>query len=132
MAPSAVLEAFDHVEVTSQSEPICQVVSPTGMMGYGFNEEWTEAALAELTRSSIPTAIILDSGSTDSGPSKLALGTTTCPRSAYERDFRKLLKLSVKYKTPIMMSSAGGDGSDVHVDFFLDIVRNIADEEANR
>ncbi|UNI24643.1 hypothetical protein JDV02_010376 [Purpureocillium takamizusanense] len=102
------------------------------MMGYGFNEEHTEAALIHLCHSQTPTALILDSGSTDSGPSKLALGTTTCPRSAYKRDFRKLLRLAIRYKVPILVSSAGGDGTDDHVDMFVDIIREIADEEENR
>jgi hypothetical protein len=102
------------------------------MMGYGFHEGWTEAALASFNDLSTPTALILDSGSTDSGPSKLALGTTTCPRSSYERDFRKLIRLSIKYKAPILISSAGGDGSDEHVDLFLDIIRNIAEEDHNK
>lgn len=113
-------------------QPLCQIVTPVGMFGYGFNEDWTEAALAQCVESRAPTALILDSGSTDSGPSKLALGTTTCPYEAYERDFRKLLTLSIKYHVPILLSSAGGDGSDEHVDLFLDIVRKIAAEEANR
>lgn len=101
------------------------------MLGYGFREDWTEAALASCVNDA-PTALILDSGSTDSGPSKLALGTTTCPRGAYERDLRKLLRLSMKYRVPVITSSAGGDGSDDHVDLFLEIIRGIADEEANR
>ncbi|RMJ13126.1 hypothetical protein BHE90_004942 [Fusarium euwallaceae] len=110
------------------AKPLCQIVTPVGMMGYGFSEEQVEAALDDFSHFPTPTAIILDSGSTDSGPSKLALGTTTCPRSSYVRDFRKLLRFSKKYQVPLLMSSAGGDGSDEHVDFFLEIVREIARE----
>ncbi|ETS79692.1 hypothetical protein PFICI_09545 [Pestalotiopsis fici W106-1] len=110
------------------SRPLCQVITPVGMMGYGFSEEQVQAALENFSHFATPTAIILDSGSTDSGPSKLALGTTTCPRSSYERDFRKLLGFSKKYQVPLLMSSAGGDGSDEHVDLFLEIIREIAQE----
>jgi len=102
------------------------------MFGYGFNEAWTEAVLAQCAQSPAPTALILDSGSTDSGPSKLALGSMTCPYDAYERDFRGLITLSIKYHVPIILSSAGGDGSDEHVDLFQDIVRNIVAEEVNK
>lgn len=129
MAPSAI---FEEPSQAKPVYPICQIVTPVGMFGYGFKEEWTETALAQCAQSGAPTALILDSGSTDSGPSKLALGTMTCPYSAYERDFRKLISLSIKYHAPIILSSAGGDGSDEHVNVFLDIVHKIADEEANR
>ena len=112
----------------SPTEPLCQVVTPVGMMGYGFPEDQTEAALERFSKLSTPTAIIFDSGSTDSGPSKLALGSTTCPRSSYVRDFRKLLTFSLKYQMPILISSAGGNGSDDHVDLFLQIIREIAQE----
>ncbi|RVX67750.1 hypothetical protein B0A52_07873 [Exophiala mesophila] len=96
MAPSAVFEEPIQAAPTSLVHPICQIVTPVGMFGYGFSEEWTEAALAKCVESTAPTAIILDAGSTDSGPTKLALGTTTCPYDAYERDFRKLIPLSMK------------------------------------
>ena len=133
MAPSATTPSSLGMAGTCLSAyPLCQIVTPVGMMGYGFNEEHTEKALIYLSQSRAPTALILDSGSTDSGPSKLALGTTTCPRSSYERDFRKLLRLSIKYKVPILISSAGGDGTDDHVDLFMDIIREIANEEENR
>lgn len=114
------------------AKPLCQVVTPVGMMGYGFSEEQVEVALESFSHFPTPTAIILDSGSTDSGPSKLALGTTTCPRSSYVRDFRKLLRLSKRYQVPLLMSSAGGDGSDEHVDLFLEIIREITRESEHR
>lgn len=131
MAPVAVSPSTSQTGLNSPAKPVCHIVTPVGMLGYGFNEEWTEAALRRCA-SIAPTALICDSGPTDSGPSKLALGTTTCPPGAYERDLRKLVRLSVKYHAPITISSAGGDGSNDHVDLFLDIIRKIADEEENR
>ena len=130
MPPSATDAAVTSTGLTPR--PLCQIVTPVGMLGYGFNEEHTELALHQLSSSQAPTALILDSGSTDSGPSKLALGSTTCPRSSYKRDIRKLLRLSVKYKVPVLISSAGGDGTDEHVDLFMEIIREIADEDDNR
>ncbi|CAI7657409.1 unnamed protein product [Penicillium pancosmium] len=104
-------------------EPICHVVTPIGMLGYGFSTPDLEKGLEIALRSGCPTAIILDSGSTDSGPAKLALGSMTCPRSAYERDLRQLICAVKKYRVPLIISSAGGDGSDAHVMEFLDIIR---------
>lgn len=117
--------------VQSVVEPLCQIVTPVGMMGYGFSEEHTASALEKFSQFSTPTALVLDSGSTDSGPSKLALGSTTCPRSSYVRDFRKLLNLAMRYRVPVLVSSAGGDGSDEHVDLFLSIIREICEEPQN-
>ncbi len=127
MAPSAT----DITESQCQPERLCQIITPVGMLGYGFEESLTEAAIQQFASVSTPTALILDSGSTDSGPSKLALGTMTCPRSSYERDIGKLLRLVVKYNVKLLVSSAGGDGSDEHVDEFIKIIREITNENGN-
>ncbi|KAK8039028.1 hypothetical protein PG993_007439 [Apiospora rasikravindrae] len=111
--------------------PVCHVVTPVGMMGYGFDEKLTETALESLVATGTPTAIILDSGSTDSGPEKLALGVTTCPRSSYYRDLSKLLKLVYAFHVPLIFSSAGGDGSDDHVREISQIIEEIVLEKGN-
>ena len=95
------------------------------MLGYGFDEVEFDQALEKLTLNSVPTAIILDSGSTDSGPSKLATGKSTCPKSSYTRDLKKLVDAVLKYRVPLLFSSAGGDGSDAHVDEMVEIVQEI-------
>jgi hypothetical protein len=114
----------DHIRVENL-EPLCQISTPVGMLGYGFDENEFDTVLQYLTSFNVPSAIILDSGSTDSGPSKLATGISTCPRSSYKRDLTKLLKALMKYGVPLLISSAGGDGSDHHVDECIDIIREI-------
>lgn len=118
----------------SNPERLCHIITPVGMLGYGFDYQQTVDAIEELAYAGVlaTTALILDSGSTDSGPSKLALGSMTCPRASYYRDLGKLLRLVVKYKIPLLISSAGGDGSDEHVDAFLEIIRELADEPENK
>ncbi|KAL7899960.1 hypothetical protein HDV64DRAFT_268360 [Trichoderma sp. TUCIM 5745] len=106
-------------------EPLCRIITPIGMLGYGFDEAEIKDALESSVQSGIPTAIILDSGSTDSGPAKLALGTMTCPRASYERDLRKLIAIITKYRFPVLIGSAGGDGSDAHVKELLNIVEEV-------
>lgn len=108
-------------------ERLCRIVTPVGMLGYGYSETDLNHGLEIAAQDGTPTAIILDSGSTDSGPSKLALGSTTCPRSAYVRDLRGLIKAVRDYRVPLLISSAGGDGSDAHVKEFLDIIHEILD-----
>lgn len=110
------------------TKPICQIITPVGNMGYGFDEQLTAYELARLVPNGIPTAIIMDSGSTDSGPEKLAVGCMTCPRSAYVNDLTKLLKLVYTFRVPLIFSSAGGDGSDAHVNVMADIIQEICAE----
>ncbi|KAI1077788.1 hypothetical protein F5B20DRAFT_252956 [Whalleya microplaca] len=107
------------------SELLCNIVTPVGMLGYGFNEKETQNVLVTLATKEAPVAIILDSGSTDSGPEKLALGTMSTPRTSYVRDLEKLLKLVHLYRVPLIFSSAGGDGADEHVKELLGIVEEI-------
>ncbi|KXH68918.1 hypothetical protein CSAL01_04067 [Colletotrichum salicis] len=111
--------------------PLCHIITPVGCMGYGFDEDSSANELAQLVPSGVPTAIVLDAGSTDSGPEKLALGTMTCPRSAYVRDLTKLLKLVHAFRVPLVFGSAGGDGSDEHVKLMEEIIEEICAEESN-
>ncbi|KAL7954550.1 hypothetical protein V8C34DRAFT_319757 [Trichoderma compactum] len=106
-------------------EPLCRIITPIGMLGYGFDESDIKDALEYSLISKIPTAIILDSVSTDSGPMKLASGTMTCPRSSYERDLRKLVNMVTKYRLPVLIGSAGGDGSNEHVRELVNIIKEI-------
>ncbi|ETN41222.1 uncharacterized protein HMPREF1541_03157 [Cyphellophora europaea CBS 101466] len=107
------------------TQPLCHVLTPVGCLGFGIDEDICDQELARLSQTNIPTAIILDSGSTDSGPQKLAHGTTSAPRSAYVRDLGKLLRLVHKYRVPLLFSSAGGDGSGKHVDDMLEVINEV-------
>lgn len=108
---------------------LCQIITPIGMLGYGFDVNDLEKGLEIALLTNTPTAIIIDSGSTDGGPNKLALGSTTTPRSSYERDLRKLIRAVKTFSVPLLISSAGGDGSDAHVKEFLDIIDEIQRSE---
>jgi len=101
------------------------------MLGYGLHAQQTATALAQKIRNGSPTAIILDSGSTDSGPEKLALGCMSVPRDSYKRDLRKLIKLAWEFRIPLIFSSAGGDGMDEHVVEMTNVVREICAEPGN-
>ena len=75
------------------------------------------------------TAIICDAGSTDSGPQKLALGTSTVPRESYIRDLCPMVDACFHHKVKVIISSAGGDGSNEHVDDFVSIIQDHCDEK---
>ncbi|KAI9698899.1 MAG: hypothetical protein M1820_007320 [Bogoriella megaspora] len=104
-----------------------RILTPVGMLGYGFAKDTFWEAMA-----SGVDAIIADSGSTDSGPQKLAMGTTTVTREAYIRDFDVLLAACSIYHVPILLGSAGGDGSNDHVQLFLDIMRELIEQRGYR
>lgn len=138
MAPSLLISGPDEATtkdyptcIDANLTPLCHIITPIGMLGYGFDENLTREALQDVQSDGIPTALILDSGSTDSGPAKLATGSMTAPRGNYKRDIEKLLSLSHEFNVPILISSAGGDGTDEHLNVFLDIIRETCDEESN-
>ena len=98
-----------------------RILTPSGMLGYGFPVDHFRMGLALE-----PHAITIDSGSTDSGPQKLGLGEMTCSREAYVKDIEVLLEGQRAAKVPLLISSAGGDGTNLHVDVFHDIIAEIA------
>lgn len=100
-----------------------RILTPTGMLGYGFPLEWFRKGLDMR-----PDVITVDSGSTDSGPQKLGLGAMTCSPEAYLKDISVLLEAAAGRKVPVYISSAGGDGTDAHLDVFFDMVRQISRE----
>jgi hypothetical protein len=97
-----------------------RIFTPTGMLGYGYDHSVFWATVVEGV-----DAIICDSGSTDSGPSKLALGTMSCPRAAYYHDLEPCVLAAHAFNIPLLVGSAGGDGSNDHVDAFVDIIQEI-------
>ena len=98
-----------------------RILTPSGMLGYGFPIDHFKRGLAQE-----PHAITIDSGSTDSGPQKLGLGEMTCSREAYLKDLEVLLGAQHEARIPLLISSAGGDGSNLHVDAFRDMIAEIA------
>ncbi|KAJ5595469.1 uncharacterized protein N7459_001677 [Penicillium hispanicum] len=104
-----------------------RIFTPIGMLGYGFSEQIFWSTMAEGV-----DAVILDAGSTDSGPSKLALGKSTGTRQAYERDLGVLVAGCHVYRKPLLIGSAGGDGSTRGVDMFVDIIQEAIRREGYR
>jgi hypothetical protein len=128
-SPTRIMPEFaDNAAHTNGADPLvplCHIVTPVGCLGFGIDKDIIDAELERLIKTGIPTAIILDSGSTDSGPSKLATGSTSAPLFAYKRDLGHLIPLVHKYHVPLLFSSAGGDGSGKHVDDMVDVIEGI-------
>ena len=115
-----------------QQSLLCQIVTPVGMLGYGFEMDDVHRGLQLSLQANVPTAVILDSGSTDGGPSKLALGEMTAPRSSYYRDLQKLIQVVQSFRVSLIIGSAGGDGSDAHVREILSIIEEILTSSSER
>ncbi|OQU99618.1 hypothetical protein CLAIMM_05228 [Cladophialophora immunda] len=104
-----------------------RIFTPVGMLGYSFSESTFWDTLKRGV-----DAVILDSGSTDNGPSKLALGKPTVAQSSYERDLAILVAGIHHYKKPLLIGSAGGDGSNTGVDLLVNIIKDIIKREGYR
>ncbi len=101
-----------------------RLLSPQGMLGYGYPEESLKAGLE-----TFPHMIGVDSGSTDAGPYRLGSGMPIVPRIAVKRDLSLMLMGAVSLRIPLIIGSAGGAGAREHVEWVLGILREVAKEE---
>ena len=98
-----------------------RILTPQGMLGYGVPAEHFWRGIE-----SGVDAMVVDSGSTDPGPYMLGLGHTLVPRESYARDVSLMLKAAYERKIPLIISSAGGAGTDAQVDFMIDLIRELS------
>lgn len=108
---------------TMASEDTFSILTPNAMLGYGYRQDHFWYGVEQYK----PAAIIVDSGSTDGGPYKLGMNRMTCGRESYERDLSSILEACFHHKIKILVGSAGGDGSNSHVDEMLSIVEDISE-----
>lgn len=99
------------------------ILSPCGILGYGFPEASLRLAMLET-----PDAIVVDAGSTDAGPHKLGAGVAIVSRLAAKKDLRLLMEAARSAAIPLLIGSAGGSGAEKHVRWTLDIIREICKE----
>lgn len=100
-----------------------KILSPCGMLGYGFPKESFIRGIEEK-----PDAIVVDAGSTDAGPHKLGAGVAIVSKRAAKKDIELLLTSGLKNKIPVIIGSAGGAGAKPHVEWTLDIIDEILRE----
>ncbi|QBY56188.1 acyclic terpene utilization AtuA family protein [Cupriavidus oxalaticus] len=102
----------------------CRFIAASGMLGIGVPEDSLRKAL-EIK----PHFVAADAGTTDAGPFALGKGVCAFPREAILRDMTILLRNTVPAKIPLLIGSVGTGGADVHVDWFMEIVREVATAE---
>jgi hypothetical protein len=104
--------------------PTLKVLMPTGMLGGGFPAQTIERGL-ELGAD----AIVVDGGSTDSGPHYLGTGTAKTSRAAVARDLPILLVAALRASIPLVVGSCGTVGTDACVDWVAQIADEILADE---
>lgn len=101
-----------------------RIFTPQGMLGYGYDLDDFRRTVREGV-----DVIVVDSGSTDPGPYMLGLGTTLVTEESYARDLRPMLRAVAEHGVPLVISSAGGAGTDAQVTWMTDLVHRLATEE---
>ena len=97
------------------------VLTPTGVLGYGFDPD----ALARGMKLG-PALIAVDAGSTDPGPYYLGAGESLAPRIAVERELEHLLEAAVHHGIPLIVGSCGGSGRSDQLKETAQMVRVLA------
>ncbi|WP_434310969.1 acyclic terpene utilization AtuA family protein [Hominifimenecus sp. rT4P-3] len=100
-----------------------RILAPAGMLGYGIPEKSFQAGLAMK-----PHAIVIDAGSTDAGPHKLGAGVGIVSKIAAKKDFDMMLTAGLAHKIPVIVGSAGGSGGKPHINWTLEVVKELAAE----
>lgn len=112
----------------ASAQALCHIVTPIGMLGYGVDTKQVDVTLGRFTATGEPTALILDSGSIDSGPQNWHSGAMAVLRNAYVRDLPKLVASARKYRVPLLLSSAGGSDTNYNTREIVKIIEELAHE----
>ena len=112
---------------TPHTQACFRVLSPTAILGYGF----PMASFTEGMRHK-PHVIAVDAGSTDPGPWYLGAGASFTDRNAVKRDLEIMISAAIEADIPVVIGSAGGSGGEPHLQWNLEIIREIALEKGLR
>lgn len=102
-----------------------RILSPTAILGYGFPMESFEEGMKRK-----PHVIAVDAGSTDPGPYYLGAGKSFTDRNSVKRDLEIMIPAALEQNIPVIIGTAGGSGGRPHVEFCLNIIKEIAKEKA--
>ena len=100
-----------------------RVLIPSGALGLNYESDALERGLKQN-----PNVIVVDGGSTDSGPAYLGLGVSKYSRASTKLEWSGLMKAREKLKIPLIIGSAGTCGTDQTVNWIKEITLEIAKE----
>ncbi len=101
-----------------------RVLSATAILGYGFPMESFEEGMKRK-----PHVIAVDAGSTDPGPYYLGAGKSFTDYNSVKRDLEIMIPAALEANIPVIIGSAGGSGGRPHVEFNLQIIKDIVKEK---
>jgi hypothetical protein len=100
-----------------------KAVAATGNLSTGFREESLILAVKAGAH-----FVGCDAGTTDSGPYYLGSGKARGPREGVKRNIRLILRECLQAGIPVIIGTAGHAGGRPHLQWTLDIVRELASE----
>ena len=98
-----------------------RAVAATGNLSTGFREESLRRSVDEGA-----TFVGCDAGTTDSGPYYLGAGVPRGPREGVKRNLYLILREALRAGIPVIIGSAGHAGGRPHLDWTIEIVRELA------
>ncbi len=99
-----------------------KVLVPGGMVGYGFDKDIFMHGARQAD------VIAYDAGSIDPGPYYLGEGVSFVPKLSAKIDLDAVITGGIRNKVPVILTSAGGSGANVHLSSMLEIIKEIAAE----
>jgi hypothetical protein len=100
-----------------------KALAATGNLSTGFQEESLVRAVQEGAN-----FVGCDAGTTDSGPYYLGSGNPRGPREGTKRNLRIMLREALRADIPVIVGSAGHAGGRPHLDWTVEIVKELARE----
>lgn len=98
-------------------------IAASGAIGIGIDANALDEAMAHQ-----PHFIASDAGTTDAGPFSLGSGRPAFAREAVKRDLETALTRSVRAGIPLLIGSAGTAGATVHLEWLVEIAREVVAE----
>ncbi|MBL4811330.1 MAG: acyclic terpene utilization AtuA family protein [Rhodobacteraceae bacterium] len=102
---------------------ITRVLIPSGALGLNYDKVALARGIAAK-----PDIIVVDGGSTDSGPAYLGRGVSKYARASIKLEWAGLMAARAEAGVPLVIGTAGTCGADSAVDWMRDITREIATE----
>ncbi|MCU1299651.1 MAG: hypothetical protein JWO91_3929 [Acidobacteriaceae bacterium] len=102
-----------------------RAIAATGNLSTGFREETLVGAVKDGAH-----FVGCDAGTTDSGPFYLGSGQARGPREGVKRNLRLILREALSAGIPVIVGTAGHAGGRPHLEWTLEIVRELATENS--
>ncbi len=112
-----------HGDSLKQAGKTVRAVAATGNLSTGFREESLDLAVQQGA-----DFVGCDAGSTDSGPYYLGSGNPRGPRQSVKRNLGLILRQTLRAGIPAIIGTAGHAGGRPHLEWTVDIVRELARE----